>query len=153
MFERYCRKKHAEFFLVLLRATNHCVDDRQGEETSRAVKDWKKNGDIPEFLSPDLDEVMTSTLLRIVDGLGNIEINRNYACFFITRSGFMGLGPRDMRDDDNVCILRGCDFPVILRWNGNNFRLLGACYVVGFMHGQFADSEKGSTREEEFEIC
>jgi hypothetical protein len=153
MFERYCRKKHAEFFLVLLRATNHCVDDRQGKETSRAVKDWKKNGDIPEFLSPDLDEVMTTTLLRIVGGLGNIEINRNYACFFMTRTGFMGLGPRDMRDDDNVCILRGCDFPVILRWNGNNFRLLGACYVVGFMHGQFAGSEKGSTREEEFEIC
>lgn len=153
-FRRYCRRKHEDFFLVLLRATNLFVDDRQGGKTARAVEDWRQHGDIPKSHSPNLSEVMTPALQEIVEDLGEIKINENYACFFITRSGFMGLGPRDMRDDDTICILRGCDFPVILRWDGFAFRLLGICYVVGVMHGQFAKSQRGRrAREEEFEIC
>jgi hypothetical protein len=152
-FIRYCRLKHQEFFLVLLRATNLFVDDRQAGRTAHAVDDWKKHGDIPKTLSSNLSEVMTPALQEIAESLGEIKINQNYACFFLTRSGFMGLGPRDMMDDDMICILRGCDFPVILRWDGFAFRLLGSCYVVGVMHGQFVRPEwQNRRKEEEFEI-
>lgn len=67
----------------------------------------------------------------------------------------MGLGPKVMKNTDLVCILRGCDFPVVMRGDKSGcFQLIGAAYVVGFMHGQFGGYQMmRGIREEELEIC
>lgn len=58
----------------------------------------------------------------------------------------MGLGPTEMMRNDKISILHGCAFPVVLRGGQSNCILLGPCYVVSAMHGEFF---QGSRRREE----
>jgi len=152
-FANYCRKKHSEFFAVLHRATTVYADSWQVVKESDMHQEWRKNCDIPDWHSGLQRETMTSGLRRSLKSLGGVNLNEMYKCFFVTSSGFIGLGPIDMEDRDVICILRGCDLPVVLRWDRYCFRLLGACYVVGFMQGQFLEhQEKYGIREESFWI-
>ncbi|KXJ92116.1 heterokaryon incompatibility protein-domain-containing protein [Microdochium bolleyi] len=59
-------------------------------------------------------------------------------CFFITKSGMMGLGTGFMDTGDVVCVPFGCNTPIILRAEGSHgeHRLVGDCYVEGYMHGE-----------------
>lgn len=56
--------------------------------------------------------------------------------FFITPSGYIGLGPRTMQVSDTVAILYGCRWPVILRSQGDHYTIRGICYVYGIMDGE-----------------
>ncbi|KAH8597132.1 heterokaryon incompatibility protein-domain-containing protein [Bisporella sp. PMI_857] len=157
-FSEYTHRKHHEFWHILIRATTLLADDSAYD--TRQFRRWRENRDVgyentATYPYPSMDEVMTPVLRRIVMGLGGIKINERYSCFFLTQDGHMGLGPRDMQSNDVVCILQGCGLPLILRWNGLYFRLIGPAYVVGFMHGWFITSyqTKYGPREEEFEIC
>jgi hypothetical protein len=57
-------------------------------------------------------------------------------CFFVTDKGFMGLGPSNTRKSDVVCVMLGGEIPVILREEGDGFKLIGECYVHGVMNGE-----------------
>ncbi|KAF4627649.1 hypothetical protein G7Y89_g10503 [Cudoniella acicularis] len=66
---------------------------------------------------------------------------------FITSSGYLGWGPLEMRRSDLICILFGCDMPIILRKVNSHFIHIGPCFVLGIMHGEAVadireDSEK-----------
>jgi hypothetical protein len=152
-FTRYLREKHNAFWQILMRATNLYADDAPYE--SPLYPDWRDERDRATGNPPVLSSVMTPALRDIVREIGKPCINENYTCFFITRDGHMGLGPREMENRDEVCILRGCGFPVVLRRDGATFKIIGAAYVVGFMHGQFVERylARRRIREEEFEIC
>jgi hypothetical protein len=39
---------------------------------------------------------------------------------------------------DNLCVLKGCDVPVLLRREGSHFVNVGPCFVLGFMDGEAA---------------
>ncbi|KAL3423302.1 hypothetical protein PVAG01_05049 [Phlyctema vagabunda] len=56
--------------------------------------------------------------------------------FFITRSGYMGLGPLGIDTGDMVCILRGCNVPFLIRNENNHYVLVGECFVWGLMDGE-----------------
>jgi hypothetical protein len=45
-------------------------------------------------------------------------------------------GPRAMRQGDSVIALYGSRWPVILRQQGDEWRLLGAAYIDGIMNGE-----------------
>jgi hypothetical protein len=62
--------------------------------------------------------------------------------FFVTSEGRMGLGPRLMREDDLVVILRGGLEPIILRKVDNHYRLIGVAYIYGIMDGEAANITK-----------
>jgi hypothetical protein len=47
--------------------------------------------------------------------------------FFMTKTGFMGRGPRTIRAGDVICILYGGRIPFALRPSGSEFHLLGEC--------------------------
>ncbi|OQO10295.1 hypothetical protein B0A48_04653 [Cryoendolithus antarcticus] len=70
--------------------------------------------------------------------------------FFITRGGFMGLGPGSLEVGDKVAMLAGGKWPFALkRCQGEveeRYKLVGACYVHTVMDGKKADEyvEKGS---------
>jgi len=72
---------------------------------------------------------------------------------FRATNGFLGLGPKQVRPGDFICILFGCAVPVVLRKHELNkeqdarreqkadlYRLLGNCYVHGIMNGEFMKS-------------
>jgi hypothetical protein len=58
--------------------------------------------------------------------------------FFVTKRGYIGIGPNTMKSGDIVCTLFGSTVPFILRAveGSEKFRLLGESYVHGIMDGE-----------------
>lgn len=79
--------------------------------------------------------------------------------FFVSREGFIGLGPPDTKVGDKICVLAGGKMPFILRdleegergknksEPGTYCRLLGDAYVHGLMDGQAVKVVEDGTRE------
>ncbi|KAL1638758.1 hypothetical protein SLS58_008572 [Diplodia intermedia] len=61
------------------------------------------------------------------------------ARFFLTESNHMGLGPARMQPNDVVAIPLGSPMPFLLRPDGNNYQLVGYCYVDGMMGGEMME--------------
>ena len=56
--------------------------------------------------------------------------------FFTTADGYIGLAPMATKPDDEVCVLLGCQSPLVLRPCGDgNHEVVGECYIDGFMEG------------------
>jgi hypothetical protein len=56
---------------------------------------------------------------------------------FVTSRGYLGLTLYRTQPGDVVYILKGCDYPVVLREVGDNlYSLVNVCFVVGIEHGQ-----------------
>lgn len=65
-------------------------------------------------------------------------------CVFTTSERNLGLGPRDMRKNDLVCIIYGSRLPLILRKSERFYSFIGPAYVDGVMNGErIEDGEKG----------
>jgi hypothetical protein len=72
-----------------------------------------------------------------------------------TRTGYLGLAPKAVRQGDVVAILLGCRCLIVLRPYSNNlFHVIGECYVHGLMDGEILRQESGKTPlEREFVLC
>ncbi|KAK2039164.1 HET-domain-containing protein [Colletotrichum somersetense] len=71
--------------------------------------------------------------------------------FFITRRGYMGIGPVDTKAGDSVVVLLGAQVPFVLRGCGlNKYKVVGETYVSGIMKGEvlmnLAESKCGVQR-------
>ena len=58
---------------------------------------------------------------------------------FLMDTGYLGMGPKSGALGDEVWIISGCSFPMVLRrLNGhkNSYNLLGRAYIHGVMHGE-----------------
>lgn len=75
---------------------------------------------------------------------------------FFAESGsskFIGKGWNTMKKGDIVCIIFGCDVPLVLRRVENHFVLIGDCYVEGIMKGEAMKLlEAGKVKEETFNL-
>lgn len=49
--------------------------------------------------------------------------------FFVTQGGRMGLAPHATHMYDKICVLPGFAVPLVLRPEGNEFRIVGECYA------------------------
>ncbi|KAF2735902.1 hypothetical protein EJ04DRAFT_434201 [Polyplosphaeria fusca] len=68
--------------------------------------------------------------------------------FFLTKRGFMGLGPAATTLGDSVCVLFGGQVLYVLRENDElTHEFIGECYVHGMMDGQACDDESFSARQ------
>ncbi|KAF1915994.1 hypothetical protein BDU57DRAFT_448606 [Ampelomyces quisqualis] len=57
---------------------------------------------------------------------------------FISKVGYVGMGPSYMRAGDAIAIFNGASVPFVVRPVGENtYRLMGECYCDGIMHGEF----------------
>ncbi|KAL8904162.1 MAG: hypothetical protein Q9207_003454 [Kuettlingeria erythrocarpa] len=58
-------------------------------------------------------------------------------CLFTTREGYLGVSAQGLLEDDEVSIILGCDFPMVLRPRGSNrYEVVGPCFVHGLMLGE-----------------
>ena len=57
---------------------------------------------------------------------------------FATASGFLGVGPQRMKENDIVAVIFGSRWPLVLRTQANSYEIVGLCYVHGIMHGEHA---------------
>ena len=56
--------------------------------------------------------------------------------FFTTDDGYIGLAPTASKPGDEICILLGCQSPLVLRPCGSKYyQVVGECYIDGFMEG------------------
>ena len=62
-----------------------------------------------------------------------------------TGQGYTGLAPQDTKEGDSVFLLKGGKLPFILRESGENWRIVGDCYIHGIMDGEAFDDERCAT--------
>ncbi|KXX76432.1 Heterokaryon incompatibility protein 6, OR allele [Madurella mycetomatis] len=61
----------------------------------------------------------------------------------ITNGGYLGLFPRQSKEEYAVCVLDCCHVPFVVRTAGqaSRFRLVGECYVHGITDGEAVAGE------------
>ncbi|CAL8580905.1 hypothetical protein XPA_006621 [Xanthoria parietina] len=58
-------------------------------------------------------------------------------CLFATREGYLGVCAKGLREGDEIAVILGCDFPMVLRPRGSNqHEVVGPCFVHGLMLGE-----------------
>ncbi|KAF2670886.1 hypothetical protein BT63DRAFT_423162 [Microthyrium microscopicum] len=75
------------------------------------------------------------------------KIYRYQLRLMTTREGALGMGPHTASLEDQVWILFGCRVPVVLRPLENWYKLVGECYIDGYMNGEAIDEYKNGLRK------
>ncbi len=84
------------------------------------------------------DVEMVSGSDGLVDRMEDTTMRRQKR-LMVTNTGLLGMAPPNATKGDCICILLGCSIPLILRPVGPNkgsYRLVGECYVDGYMNGE-----------------
>jgi hypothetical protein len=72
---------------------------------------------------------------------------------FWTKNGYLGSTWAEVIQGDFICLLFGCDLPVILRQINDHYIHIGTCFIVGLMDGEaFNDIENRDLLGEDFSI-
>jgi hypothetical protein len=83
---------------------------------------------------------------------------------FLTKEGYLGLGPREMQVGDQVYLINGSNVPFVLRPRSDTerrehfdlpykfFDLVGNCYVHGIMDGELYENDP-ETRQMSLVLC
>jgi hypothetical protein len=53
--------------------------------------------------------------------------------FAETSDGYLGVFPTQIAQGDILCLLNGCDLPVVLRKSGNQYLFVGTCFVADLL--------------------
>jgi hypothetical protein len=87
---------------------------------------------LPEASSQiDEDTMVRWKYIRI---LNNVSANRRG---FVTKGGYIGLGPFTMQRGDVLCVFLGVEIPFIIRkQEDGRYMLTGDAYASGIMHGE-----------------
>ncbi|XDG08022.1 hypothetical protein ABKA04_007637 [Annulohypoxylon sp. FPYF3050] len=110
-------------------------------EVLEAIEDWND----PEA-SEMIDEVIEE-MRRFVTALRNMFEDR---VFFTTRNGRLGTGHVKLERGSRIFIVRGCGYPLVLReGREGRYRLTGAVYLHGVMHGE--EAKEGRFQDIELE--
>ena len=56
--------------------------------------------------------------------------------FFVSEKGYMGIGPESADNGDMICVLLGCQVPVLIRKHHDYQLFIGECFVWGIMDGE-----------------
>ena len=92
--------------------------------------------ELPESFVSFNEDGERSSITPFVNRLENKRKNRS---FFISPKGYMGLGPLGCQIGDEICVLLGCNQPLLIRRFGDHHLVVGQCYVYGMMHGEMMD--------------
>lgn len=73
----------------------------------------------------------TSMMMRKLQPWDYLQAIQNIPgrTFFVTQGGRMGLAPQSTHMYDKICVLPGFEVPLVLRPEGDGFRLVGECYA------------------------
>ena len=114
---------------------------------TRASSEWKELVRI--YRKGALNEETAENFIvdiRIAQMLDGREV-------FIGENGLCGLVPDHAERRDLICVLFGCDVPVVLRREADHFTFIGECYVRGLMYGEAIGAlERGDVISKQFEI-
>jgi len=87
-----------------------------------------------------LDYNVILTRLSSNSGAMDLDTKFSLSClntrFFITSGGYMGRSSRNIQKGDLMALIAGVDVPVIIRKEGDLYRIKGPAYVHGIMNGE-----------------
>lgn len=93
----------------------------------------------PEIEKPEILKALrflkqprfVSTMKRKLEPWDYLQAIQNIPgrTFFVTQGGRMGLAPHNTHMYDKICVFPGFEVPLVLRPEGNEFRLVGECYA------------------------
>ncbi|KAF4626724.1 hypothetical protein G7Y89_g11433 [Cudoniella acicularis] len=76
-----------------------------------------------------------------------------YRRLFLISDGRIGKGWDSIKPGDHVCVILGCDAPLVLRPVEDYYELIGDCYIDGIMEGEATkDSEERNIELETFKL-
>lgn len=137
-------RQPAELDLVSFEADFYaCVVEKCRAKVIERIKEYTKP-------RPDAkDGIETGNSAHFLQAVRVFTENRQ---FFITRSGYFGLGPATMHRGDRCCILVGAETPYVIRKSQTEtgYELIGECYLQGIMKGEAIKS--GQNRIEEINL-
>jgi hypothetical protein len=125
----------ATSFIALLQCM-HCAFEDIDAVRSTTPEDFRE--DLLIFINADLATSSLEALskLRL---LGYALRNCPGRAIFKTTEGFLGLGPAALQMDDHICVLLGCNTPLILRpvvEHPDSYKVVGETFVCEFMDKQ-----------------
>ncbi|KAK6858249.1 HET-domain-containing protein [Apiospora arundinis] len=82
----------------------------------------------PEVIKSELQEISNRTQSLVND-------TAHYA-FFALDTGHLGRAHHSCQLGDGIWLLAGCDWPLVLRRQGDSFRIVAPAYIVGIMEGE-----------------
>ena len=86
------------------------------------------------------DKFREFTTTKGSDHIKNLDIVLLFCSkrsFIITNKGYIGIAPKATKPGDRVCVLLGCQMPLLLRkTSGLQFQVVGECYIHGLMDGE-----------------
>ena len=72
---------------------------------------------------------------------------------FNDSAGHFGLAPLGTHEKDVICVLCGCDLPVVLRPVAEGFQYVGPCFLLHLMDGQiYKEFQAGMRKKEQLKI-
>ncbi|KAF2257159.1 hypothetical protein BU26DRAFT_575683 [Trematosphaeria pertusa] len=125
-----------------VRATSACVDayeisvrNLENLEQAKALTKQKYEVTMEEHRRTEAMGIAGRYRLQ----MGGMKYKRP----FLTRDGYVGMGPLYMRPRDVVVVFMGARLPYVVRpVEGISFRLLGECYCDGIMDGEMVKKRK-----------
>ncbi|KAF4631121.1 hypothetical protein G7Y89_g7008 [Cudoniella acicularis] len=104
------------------------------------------------YMEPELVETTMETNLDACTILASF-IHRYPFSLFITEDKNLGIGARNAKAGDHVCVFYGGKLPFLLRPAGAQWIFMEACYMNDVMHGEAIEElETGKLTPEWFEI-
>lgn len=104
-------------------------------------------GKIPTSFAPEISHRVDRFMNYVYPAQRRLCHTMDHRRFFVTTQGHYGIGPRHIVEGDEVCILYGADMPFIMRHCNDYWKLLGECYIHGFMDGEAIDSDQDDSYE------
>ncbi|GLA08256.1 hypothetical protein AnigIFM60653_009785 [Aspergillus niger] len=100
---------------------------------------WARNTMIMEYNNYALSMGITGPPTSFLDRTAYHTCNR---AIFNTNHGYVGMAPKGSRVGDQVAVFEGGSVPFIIRRWGQNWHIVGACYVHGCMQGEVFSPER-----------
>jgi len=82
---------------------------------------------------PDIVKDIRKAENHVIDFLGGFG---RLVSLCISKRGYLGLVPRQAKNGDMIALLSGGRLPFVFRPVGNHFRVIGGCYMHGYMKGE-----------------
>lgn len=116
------------------------IENLKHATTSPHLPDWSEIQRLTVAISDATDtsdatvESTVENMQTYLESLTRMSFMRR---FFVTRNNYLGVGSHTVRKGDCVFVLKGFDYPVLLRESGNGrYTVLGEIYVRGIMFGE-----------------
>jgi hypothetical protein len=168
---RQSKEIQAQFeALYLLDKSNEDDEDEEKERGEEGVENEEHNEDDGSLINTVLNEPgdvsvrdafpldgrpdnqRTEWINQTVVNLGLSIFNGiDQKCFFISRSGYMGMASNLVMKGDLICVIAGCNVPLVIREEVDHHVLVGECFVWGLMDGEYGEVLRSMEEENVWE--